>query len=101
MGDVIELLATNLVQRFALGRELLVDLYRFLRHDLVALFGTAGKKEVRSGSHPFVTVRIQTDTNNDGLLRSCFRHRCERKASIIACKSNSNSPNALSARSLR
>ncbi len=60
MGDILKLFAAYLFQRFAFGRELLVDLDDLFGHDLMRFLGPANQSEIRASRDSFVPVRIKT-----------------------------------------
>lgn len=65
MGNIVKLLAANLLQRLALGRQLLVDLDDLFGHDLVRFLGPANQSEIRARRDSFVPVRIKTYPHQD------------------------------------
>lgn len=60
MGNILELLAANLLECFAFGRQLFVNLDDLLGHDLVRFLGPANQSEVRACRDSFVPIRIKT-----------------------------------------
>src|ERR1044071_4683874 len=59
MGDVVEFLPADLVQRLALGLELLVDLDGLFGHLLVRFLGPTHQGKVGSGGDTLVSIGIQ------------------------------------------
>lgn len=65
VGDVIEFLTTDFVQLLATGCELFIDLDSFFRHGVVRFLCATNEGKIGAGSHTFVSVGIQADSNNN------------------------------------
>ena len=76
MGDLIELLAADVLQFLAFGGQLLVDLDRLLGHGFVGFLGAAQQGKIRAGRQALMAVGIQTQAQDDGLpfLFVLFQH---------------------------
>ena len=66
-GYVVELLARDIIQRFALLFQLLLDLYRFFGHHIVSFFRAPYKSKTRSRGDAFMTVRVKTHSEEECL----------------------------------
>ena len=61
LGDFVGLFVGDVVQLFAVGGELLVDLDGLLGHDLVGFLRAAGQDEVGAGGEPLVAIGIEAN----------------------------------------
>ena len=68
MGDVVELLAADLLKALPFFGELLVDLDRLLSHRLVRVFRAADQGEVVAGGDAFVPIGIEADAEHQSFL---------------------------------
>lgn len=81
VSDLFELLAADIMQLLALGRELLVDLDRLLGHLLVGVLRSADQGEVGTRGHPLVPVGVEADAQEQRFpfaarfLLQWLRHR--------------------------
>jgi len=88
MGDLIELLAADVLQLFAFGGELLIDFDRLFGHGFVSVAGTAEQGEIGAGGQAFMAVGIQAQAEHHGcfLLFVLFRHASNLTASAPISK---------------
>jgi len=66
MGDVIELLAADIIEALAAGLELFFDLDGFLGHHLMGFLSAPNEGEVFAGGHAFMSVGIEADAKDCG-----------------------------------
>jgi hypothetical protein len=62
VSNIFELLPADVIEVLAFAGEFFVDLNRLFGHLLVGLFGAADELEILTGGNPFVTVGVQTDS---------------------------------------
>ena len=68
VGDVVEFLATDVIQTLAAISEFFVNLQGFLSHLLVSIFRAAHQREVVSLRDSLVTICVETHPHHHGLL---------------------------------
>ena len=66
MGDFVKFFAADVLEAFARGGKLFVNLDRFLGHDLVGFFRAAKEEEIRTGGQSLMAIRIKSEAEHQG-----------------------------------
>lgn len=76
LGDVVEFLAADTIERLAFGRQLFVDADGLFGHRFVSFRGAADEGKVGAGGQALMPVGVQTDAEHESLRFSfaLFRH---------------------------
>src|SRR5580765_3703164 len=93
-GDVFELLAADLFQRFTFGGKFLVDLDGLLRHDRMGFFRATDQSEIRAGRDSFFAIGIEAQSEQQSFVAAALfvfniRHKWKLRTEWMKVKARS------------